>query len=298
MITVEDIKKHYFFTEADERSLRRIGEIVSPYVDEFTSDFYEYLTDFAEAARFFRSREAIEKRKETIKRWLLMLFDGKYDRRYLAELQTIGHVHVKKGIPIHWVTASMNFKREYLLKILEREVEDKLEFQELVKSLEKILDMNLDVLTSSYHEEEIKRIFLSKKMDSTLITFAERFTYGLNLVLILALIGLSIGVVILFAADIHRLFIYGGLERSIISALGTLLIIWVMVELMGTEIKYLKGEKFHVEIFVSVALVAIIRELLILTLAHEPWQKMAIFLSAILVLGVVYYMISHSEVPR
>jgi uncharacterized membrane protein (DUF373 family) len=298
MITIEDIRRHYFFTDEDERNLKKIGEIVSPYAQQFASDFYEYLTGFPEAAKFFRSPEAIEKRKETIKRWLLMLFDGKYDHHYLVELQHIGHVHVKREVPIHWVTASLNFKREYLIKILEREIEDRGEFQELVKSLEKILDINLDIITSSYHEEEIKKIFLTKKMDSALITFAERFTYGLNLVLVLALIGLSIGVVVLFVKDIYTLFSSGNLEKGILSSLGTLLIIWVMVELMGTEIKYLKGGRFHIEIFVSVALVAIIRELLISTLAHESLQKMGVFLAAILILGVVYYLISRTEFPR
>jgi uncharacterized membrane protein (DUF373 family) len=298
MVTIEDIKRHYFFTDEDERNLKKIGEIISPYAEQFASEFYEYLAGFPEAATFFRSQEAIEKRKETIKRWLLMLFDGKYDHHYLLELQHIGHVHVKREIPIHLVTASMNFKREYLIRILEREVEEKSEFQKLMKSLEKILDINLDIITSSYHEEEIKKIFLTKKMDSALITFAERFTYGLNLVLVLALIGLSIGVIVLFVSDIYTLVFSGNLEKGILSSLGTLLIIWVMVELMGTEIKYLKGGRFHIEIFVSVALVAIIRELLISTLAHESLQKMGVFLGAILILGVVYFLISRAEFPR
>ena len=294
MVSIEEIKKHYFFSKEDENNLKKIKEVISPYTDKFASDFYNYLTNIPETAKFFPNQEAIEKRKKTIKRWMLMLFEGKYDNHYVSELQQIGLIHVKSGIPIHWVTASMNFKREYLHNILETEIKDKKKFQKLIKSLEKILDINLDILTSSYHEEEIKRIFLTKKMDSMLITFAERFTYGLNLVLILALIGLSIGVIVLFASDIYSIFTLGNLEKGILSSLGTLLIIWVMIELMGTEIKYLKGEKFKIEIFVSVALVAIIRELLISTLAHESSIDTLIFLAAILVLGLVYYLISRA----
>ncbi len=285
-------------TKEEEQNLKKIGDIVSPYADRFASDFYDYLINFPEAAKFFRSQEDIERRKETINRWLCMLFSGKYDNRYLAGLQRIGLAHVKKEIPIHFVTASMNFKREYLINILRTEIEDKIEFQRLARSLEKILDINLDIITSSYHEEELKRIFLTKKMGNALIVFAERFTYGLNLVLILALIGLSIGVIVLFASDIYALSVSGNLEKGILSALGTLLVVWVIVELLGTEIKYLRGERFHIEVFVSVALVAIIRELLISTLAHEPSQKIGILVAAILILGVVYYLIAHTEFPR
>jgi len=92
------------------------------------------------------------------------------------------------------------------------------------------------------NEEEIKKRFLSARMDSALILFAERFTYGINIVLVLALIGLSLGIIGLFASEVYALF--GNLnnfEQNVLTALGTLLIIWVMIELMSTEIKYLKN---------------------------------------------------------
>ena len=298
MVNIEEIKRHYSFSTQDEQNLQEIGTIVTPYADQFAADFYEHLLSFPEAAPFFRTQEAIEKRKRTIRHWLLLLFTGKYDNRYLAELQHIGHTHVKKEIPIHLVAASMNFKRDYLRVILQRELTDHTRFEKLLGSLEKILDMNLDIMTSSYHEEEIKRIFLTKKMDSVLILFAERFAYGLNLVLILALIGLATGVIVLFGSDVYALMTSRALEKGILTALGTLLVIWVIIELIGTEIKYLRGERFHIEIFVSVALVAIIRELLISTLVHESLQKLAVLLAAVLVLGVVYYLISRTELPH
>ena len=76
-----------------------------------------------------------------------------------------------------------------------------------------------------------------------------------------------------------------------------LLIIWVMIELMRAEINYLKGEPFHMEIFISVALVASIRELLIATLAEKPVSILGVILASILVLGVVYFLISKTS-PR
>jgi uncharacterized membrane protein (DUF373 family) len=191
----------------------------------------------------------------------------------------------------------MNFKRDYLANILNNETEDRNESQRLLSSMEKILDLNLDVITSSYHEEELKRIFLTKRMDSALIVFAERFAYGLNLILIMALIGLAAGVIVLFASDVYALLTSSNLEKGILSSLGTLLVIWVIIELIGTEIKYLRGAKFHIEVFVSVALIAIIRELLVSTLVHESLQQIAVLLTAVLVLGIVYYLISRSDLP-
>ena len=287
-----EIKKHYLFGEEDEKNLVSLKGVFLPHADQFAADFYDFLRGFPEAASFFPTAESVERRKSTIQQWLLRLFQGNYDSRYFLELQRIGQIHVKRGAPIHWVTASMNFKRQYLLDVLYKEIRDPDEFRRLTRSLNKILDINLDVLTSSYHEEEMKRIFITRHMDSVLISFAERFTYGLNIILVLALIGISLSVVGLFITEIYRLSM-DSFETGILSALGTLLIIWIMIELMSTEIKYLKGEKFHIEVFVSVALVAFIRELLIASIVHESLVKLGVFLGAVLVLGVVYYLISH-----
>jgi uncharacterized membrane protein (DUF373 family) len=288
---MDDIKRHYLFALEDEKNLSSLKEIFLPHADRFSQDFYDFLRGFPEAAAFFPTPEAVERRKVTIKQWLLRLFEGNYDSRFFLEIERIGRIHVKRGTPIHWVTASMDFKRQYLLDVLYKEINDPNEFLRLSRSLNKILDINLDVLTSSYHEEEMKRIFITHRMDSVLISFAERFTYGLNIILILALIGISLSVVGLFVTEIYRITM-GGFETGILSALGTLLIIWIMIELMSTEIKYLKGERFHIEVFVSVALVAFIRELLIASIAGESLVKLAVFLGAVLVLGVVYFLIS------
>ena len=59
--------------------------------------------------------------------------------------------------------------------------------------MEKILDLNLDVIARTYHEEEMRRVFLSYRLDNALIRFAHRFTFGLNMLLLLGLIGLSRG---------------------------------------------------------------------------------------------------------
>jgi uncharacterized membrane protein (DUF373 family) len=293
---IDDLKKHYLFTKADEENLKKAAEIIFSFEDELANDFYEYLAANPEIAPFFRTAEAIEGRKTSIKEWLKNLLSGTYNNRYIQKLEQIGRTHVKRDIPIHWVTASMNFKRQYLLDILEKEVSNAEEYSELSRSLNKILDINLDVLSSTYHEEEIRRRFLTARMDSALILFAERFTYGINIVLVLALIGLSLSIIGLFASEVYSLFTnLTGFETKVLTALGTLLIIWVMIELMSTEIKYLKGERFHIEIFVSVALVAFIRELLIASLAGEATAKLVLLLSAILILGVVYFLISRTE---
>ncbi|MRR37925.1 heme-binding sensor globin domain-containing protein, partial [bacterium] len=146
----------------------------------------------------------------------------------------------------------------------------------------------------SYIEEELKKVFISKRFESLLVRATERFTYGLNLILVLALVGVSLSVVGLFFWEILHVF-DGRVEKGIMSALGTLLILWMMIELMDNEIKSLKGGRFNIQVFIGVVIIAIIREILISTLRHDPLETQVFLAGTLLVLGVVYYLVARSQ---
>jgi uncharacterized membrane protein (DUF373 family) len=81
----------------------------------------------------------------------------------------------------------------------------------------------------------------------------------------------------------------------VLAALGSLLIIWVMVELMENEIRQLRGGQFKIQIFLGVGLVALIRELLIGSLDHGAGKEQLTVLAGIVALGVVYWLISRAD---
>ena len=87
----------------------------------------------------------------------------------------------------------------------------------------------------------------------------------------------------------------GDVERGIISALGSMLLLWLMIELMNTEINHLKGGKFHISVFVGVALVTMIRETMIATLKHERPESIYYLIAAILVIGFVFWIVTRAE---
>ncbi|MBE9531829.1 MAG: phosphate-starvation-inducible PsiE family protein, partial [Proteobacteria bacterium] len=172
-----------------------------------------------------------------------------------------------------------------------REIDDRDERNAKMRSLEKILDINLDVITSSYIEEEKKRYFISSRFENLLIQFSNRFSYGLNLVLVLGLVALGLMVMGLFVYDVTHIF-QGNIEKGLLSSLGSLLMLWVVIELMDTEIDHLRGEKFAIKVFVSVALVAIIRKILVTSLKADQVEAQISLIIAVAVLGGVYWLVS------
>lgn len=294
MYSMQEIKAHYRFSDEDAETLKSLLPIAQANRDLMIGDFYDYLLGIPETAAFLQDDALLQRLKLSHGGWFVNLFRGVYDNQYLHNLQRVGHVHVKIGLNAHFVNAAMQQVRRFAVGMIRENFPDREERRRKTEALEKILDINLDIMTASYIEEELKKVFISKRFESLLVRATERFTYGLNLILVLALVGVSLSVVGLFFWEILHVF-DGRVEKGIMSALGTLLILWMMIELMDNEIKSLKGGRFNIQVFIGVVIIAIIREILISTLRHDPLETQVFLAGTLLVLGVVYYLVARSQ---
>jgi uncharacterized membrane protein (DUF373 family) len=294
MRSFKEIKSHYDFSSEDERLLVSLKELMYDHVDVVMSALHSWVLKVDETARFFSDESKRQYVFESHKKWFQLLFTGTYDTKYYEKLLRIGQTHVRVSVDAHYMNRAINIVRNCCIDILNRNIEDAEERTRLLISVEKILDMNLDVITASYIEEELRAYSPSYRVRNALISFAERFAQTMNLVLVLALIGLTLGVVVLFAMDLKDL-VAVGIEHGIITSLGSLLVLWIIIELMNTEIKHLKGGKFRISVFVGVALVAFIRDTMIMALKHEAIEKLYYLIALILTLGIVFWLVTKAE---
>jgi uncharacterized membrane protein (DUF373 family) len=77
--------------------------------------------------------------------------------------------------------------------------------------------------------------------------------------------------------------------------MGSLLVLWLVIELLESEIDRLKGGAFRLNLFVGVGLVAFIREVLVLSLSPKDIVLEGVILAGILVLGFVYWLLAKVE---
>jgi len=294
MFTMQEVKNHYLFTDEDAELLKALLPLAEANQERFAYEFYDYILGIPETAEFIKDDMVRLRHRKTHQEWFVQLFNGVYDNQYFHTLQRVGHTHVRVGINAHYVNAAMNMVRQFSMDLIQESYPDREMRKRLRSAVEKIIDINLDIVSASYREEELKKVFVTHRLVSKLIQGAERFTYGLNLVLVLALAGVSISVVGLFVWDIAHIF-RGDMEKGILSALGTLLIIWMMIELMDNEIKNLKGGKFNILVFIGVIIVALIREILISTMRRDALETQAFLAGTLLILGVVYYLVAKSQ---
>jgi len=143
------IVQNYNFTQEDIENLEKASTFFSQYSQEFLKGFYQFIFNFEYAKKFINSDAVYDKHKDEIGKWYLNLFCGKYDDSYFHKLGIISEVHVKIGLPHHYVNAAFSYVRRFLKDVLIKE--NKFDF---LSSVDKIIDINLDFLTVTYSKNE------------------------------------------------------------------------------------------------------------------------------------------------
>ena len=294
MRSIKEIKQDYRFTPEDERRLAGLRPLMEEHAEEIMSTVSLWFKGTKGAAKFFTEETLQQHVFASQKDWFLLLFSGKYDNSYYDKLIKIGMAHMRRNVDVHYLHRMANIVKNSCTGVLSKTDDARDEMVNNIVSVGKIVDISLNIITNAYIEEEMRVYSPVYKMKSALITFSERFSQATNLLLVLALMGLTIGVGWLFLQDVLHL-LAGDVERGIISALGSMLLLWLMIELMNTEISHLKGGKFHISMFVGVALVTMIRETMIATLKHEKPESIYYLIAAILVIGFVYWIVTRAE---
>ncbi len=289
-----EIKKHYNFTAEDEKRLLGLSPVMVDNVDKVVNSVHDWIIQTDVALKLFKNDTIMNHIMNQVRKWFISLFSGKYDSAFYDYLIRIGQKHEKAGVDPHFISRAMNIVRNTCIDILSKEIENSEQRAGFLISLEKILDITLDIINASYIEEEIKVYSPAYRLKSRIVGYGEIFSQFLNVTLVLGLIIVTLAVVYLCGRDIYEIFV-GKLEQTIVTALGSVLILWVMLELINTEIVHLKGGKFKISVFVGVALVTTIREVMISTLKHDSIEFIGALVASVLVIGIIYWLVKKTE---
>ncbi len=127
-----------------------------------------------------------------------------------------------------------------------------------------------------------------------LLTWTNRLTH---IVISLALVSATILLAALFFNDIYLAIKSHSLIKGFLHALGILLLLWTMVELINTELDHLQGGTIDVAIFIEVALVVVVREIIMLPVSeiHPSWIELSMWAGAATLLGLTYYLVRSGQ---
>jgi len=138
--------------------------------------------------------------------------------------------------------------------------------------------------------------------DQKLISGMKNFNKFIHLLLALALVAACMMVIWDFGLKAGDALHAGNAMNGFFHALGALFILWTLSTLISAEMLYLQTGRIHVRVFVEVAIISIIREMIV-----QPVQVISspsgnetgfnpihygLLLAALLVSGVVYKLVS------
>jgi uncharacterized membrane protein (DUF373 family) len=143
------------------------------------------------------------------------------------------------------------------------------------------------------------------RYETILISTLKRFDRVLHLLLATALVVGSVMVVWEFLANIAQTLDRQHIASGFLNSLGTLFLVWTLSSLVSAEIRYLQNGVIHVRVFVEVALITLLRQLIVTPLqaatgAQLPADPLSywhygLLLLALLVTGVVHRLVGDAS---
>jgi uncharacterized membrane protein (DUF373 family) len=143
--------------------------------------------------------------------------------------------------------------------------------------------------------------------EQKLINGMKNFNQLIHVLLAFALVVACVMVILDFGLKAAEAWRAGNAASGFFHALGSLFILWTLSTLISAEMSYLQTGRIYVRVFVEVAMISVIREMIV-----QPVQVISggsvegsfnpihygLLLAALLVIGVVYKLVSAPQLDE
>jgi signal transduction histidine kinase len=154
-----ELQRYVDWTDDDAERVRAVGALLDPHLAGIIDDFYGAI-ERSESARksITGGHEQIERLKKTLLAWIRQLFSGRYDEQYVARRWRVGWRHVEIGLDQVYTNVALSRVRTGLLRALhENWAGDLYALKLTIRSLNKLLDLDLALIEDAYQAEHVER---------------------------------------------------------------------------------------------------------------------------------------------
>ncbi len=151
----EELKRYVGFGAQDESLLAELRPHVEHGFRLVADEFYDRTREHEAAHAVFSGEEQIDRLKQSLVQWMERIFTGPYDDAYYERTSTIGHVHVRVGLPHRYMFTAMSIVRLRLSE-LARSSNAALRPAHF-DALHRVLDLELVVMVDRYFSEILAR---------------------------------------------------------------------------------------------------------------------------------------------
>jgi len=154
------------WTEESARRVAATAELLTPLFPALIDDFYDEIGRHPDARKVITGgQEQINRLKGTLIQWLGELLAGRYDQKYVARRWQVGWRHVEIGLEQVYTNVALSRLRLGLMRALHDNWPGELqELQDTVRSLNKLLDLDLAIIEDAYQAEYAARLQRSERL--------------------------------------------------------------------------------------------------------------------------------------
>lgn len=153
---LEEMQSYVGFTAEDADRVARLSAVVAPAIPAIVERFYAVIQEQPGARDIFDGPEQVERLKRSLTHWLGSLFCGRYDAAYAQQRSAIGQVHVRVGLPQHYMFCGMEIIWQSLAETVRAAAPP--DAEACLASLHKLLTIETGLMLESYSDSYSNRI--------------------------------------------------------------------------------------------------------------------------------------------
>ena len=161
-----ELQSYVGWGDDDVRRIVAAAPLLEPHLPALIDDFYAEIERHPETRRVITGGpEQIERLKGTLLGWVRELIGGRYDDDYVDRRWRVGWRHVEIGLDQVYTNVALSRLRTGLSRALhETWQEDGRRLRETVRSLNKLLDLDLAIIEDAYQAEYTSRLQQTERL--------------------------------------------------------------------------------------------------------------------------------------
>ena len=161
-----ELQAYVGWTARDAARVASARPIVAPSLPALIDDFYAEIERHPKARQTITGgAEQIKRLKGTLLAWICELFEGRYDGDYVARRWRVGFRHVEIGLDQVYTNVALSRLRTGLHSSLREGWRDEPPLLiETIRSLDKLLDLDLAIIEDAYQSEYMARLQRTERL--------------------------------------------------------------------------------------------------------------------------------------
>jgi signal transduction histidine kinase len=152
---LQELQRYVDWNAEDESALHALHPFAQPQFERIANFFYERILQHEEARTVLVGGESsVGRLKVTLVAWMERLLKGPWDEEYFDLRCRIGRVHVRIGLPQHYMFGAMNVVRRQLNAIVDLHYSKNPQALAAARAaVGKALDIELAIMLHTYRED-------------------------------------------------------------------------------------------------------------------------------------------------